>query len=301
MKAGLARRNGGLIYFQKHKPATVCDHAMKKKIKIGIIIGVLLGSCASQDDVLILDERLAALEVQNRNQSKKLTDINKTSQSKQQNLRDQSASLRVQIDSLRQELQMINGRLEEIEFKVQQGRKVQDESMKTVDFKLDKIRESATATENRIKQLEEFLDLGVASAGVAAGATAAAPTSKSEEDLYKIAKQAFERNDFETARDSFQDLINRYPKSRNADNSQFWIGEIYYREKWYEKSILEYQKVIEKYPRGNKVRAALLKQGYAFSNLGDKTNARIILRELIKKYPDSKEAKIAKQKLTQIK
>ena len=41
----------------------------------------------------------------------------------------------------------------------------------------------------------------------------------------------------------FKELIERFPKSERADNAQFWIGEIYYREKWYEKAILEYQKV----------------------------------------------------------
>ncbi|MBF0202691.1 MAG: tetratricopeptide repeat protein, partial [Desulfamplus sp.] len=71
----------------------------------------------------------------------------------------------------------------------------------------------------------------------------------------------------------------------------------YYREKWYEKAILEYQRVIEEYPRGNKVMAALLKQGYSFANLGEKGNARLILEELIRKYPQSQEAKSARDKL----
>jgi len=82
-----------------------------------------------------------------------------------------------------------------------------------------------------------------------------------------------------------------------ADNAQFWIGEIYYNQKWYEKAILEYQKVIENYPNGNKVQSALLKQGFSFFNLGDKANARLIFTELIKKYPKSNEAEIAKKKL----
>jgi tol-pal system protein YbgF len=96
-------------------------------------------------------------------------------------------------------------------------------------------------------------------------------------------------------------MLKRYPQSNNADNAQFWIGEIYYQEKWFEKAIVEYQKVIENYPKGNKVKSALLKQGYAFLNIGDKSNARIILKELIKKYPDSSEAQIANRKLSQIK
>ncbi|MEK6196353.1 MAG: tetratricopeptide repeat protein, partial [Deltaproteobacteria bacterium] len=70
--------------------------------------------------------------------------------------------------------------------------------------------------------------------------------------------------------------------------------------KWYEKAILEYQKVIENYPKGNKVPASLLKQGFAFLSLGDKANARLILNELAKKYPDTNEGKIAVQKLKEI-
>ena len=82
-----------------------------------------------------------------------------------------------------------------------------------------------------------------------------------------------------------------------AGNAQFWLGETYYREQWYEKAILEYQKVIENYPDGNKIEASLLKQGLAFFNLGDKANARLILQELIRKHPKSNEAQIARQKV----
>ena len=113
----------------------------------------------------------------------------------------------------------------------------------------------------------------------------------------KKSKAKFDQGKADIAREGFLQLLKKYPKSQNADNAQFWIGEIYFREKWYEKAILEYQKVIEKYPKGNKVRAALLKQGIAFYNLGEKANARLILQELISKYPDSNESKIAKRKI----
>jgi tol-pal system protein YbgF len=87
------------------------------------------------------------------------------------------------------------------------------------------------------------------------------------------------------ARQGFEDLLKKYPSSSRANNAQFWLGETYYQEKWYEKAILEYQKVIDKYPKDNKVPAALLKQGFAFLSLGDKTNARLVFRELLNKYP----------------
>jgi tol-pal system protein YbgF len=126
-------------------------------------------------------------------------------------------------------------------------------------------------------------------------------TGGSDHEMYSRAKQAFDAGDLDAAREGFQDMLKRYPQSNNADNAQFWLGEIYYQEKWYEKAIVEYQKVIENYPKGNKVKSALLKQGYAFINIGDKSNASIILKELIKKYPDSSEAQLATRKLSQIK
>ena len=119
----------------------------------------------------------------------------------------------------------------------------------------------------------------------------------SENELYIKAKRAFDRGDYDNSRKLFGRLLKQYPNARHADNAQFWIGEVYYRQKKYEQAILAYQTVIEKYPFGNKVQASLLKQGFAFSNLGDKTNARLILNELIKKYPGTSEAKIARQKL----
>jgi tol-pal system protein YbgF len=115
--------------------------------------------------------------------------------------------------------------------------------------------------------------------------------------IYKPAKGAFDAGKNEEARRGFAKLIEKFPKSQHADNAQFWIGETYYQEKWFEKAILEYQKVIENYPKGNKVPAALLKQGLAFQKIGDTANARLILKELIKKYPQTSEGSIAKQKL----
>ena len=43
--------------------------------------------------------------------------------------------------------------------------------------------------------------------------------------------------------------------------------------------------------------AALLKQGFAFAELGDKVDARLILQELIARYPEAPEATKAKEKV----
>ncbi len=76
-----------------------------------------------------------------------------------------------------------------------------------------------------------------------------------------------------------------------------WLGECHYALREFDQAIIEFDAVRRKYPQGDKVPAALLKQGYAFAELGEKVNARLILQELVEKYPQSSEAAKAKVKL----
>ncbi|KPJ76803.1 MAG: hypothetical protein AMJ54_10365 [Deltaproteobacteria bacterium SG8_13] len=283
---------------------------MKQMICMTLASMALLAGCAARTDVIILDDRLAALESKVDRQQVLIQQTGKNTESKEKTLRNQSASLRVQLDAVREETQILRGKLEEIEFLLQRERKEVGESDNLRKVQLDRLREDLQAANSRIAQIERYLDLSTAtvigSGQPAAPAAPAAPVKTddktlTENDIYQLAKQAFDKGEYDSAREGFQELIERYPKSKNADNAQFWIGEIYYREKWYEKAIVEYQKVVELYPKGNKIRSALLKQGYAFANIGDTANASLILKDLIRRYPDSNEATIAKRKLKQLK
>ena len=73
-----------------------------------------------------------------------------------------------------------------------------------------------------------------------------------------------------------------------------------YNEGKFEDAILEYQKLIDTYPRDKRVPDAYLKQGLALINLGRKQEAKFFLNTLIDKYPDSREAQTAKAKLKTI-
>jgi TolA-binding protein len=73
-----------------------------------------------------------------------------------------------------------------------------------------------------------------------------------------------------------------------------------YDDGQYEDAILEYQKLIDTYPRDRRVPEAYLKQGLSLINLGRKQEAKYFLNTLIDKYPNSKEAQTARQKLDTI-
>ena len=263
-----------------------------------------------QRDVVTLDDRLAQAEkrysdaeLKNKKLEEKLNEFSSATEQYDKELRSRTAGQNADIDQLQEEIRTLKGKLEETNYLLKQKIKAFEDLDEKRDQKLETVDKTTNLNKDRIARIEQYLNFdSVTSAQKKkpVSGTTSGKQSKhklSEDDRYRAAKQAYDNGDFNAAREGFQKFIKDYPKSVNADNAQFWIGETYYREKWYEKAILEYQKVIEKYPKGNKITASLLKQGFAFLNLGDKVNARLILSELIKKYPKSNEAKIAERKL----
>jgi len=286
---------------------------MKSIIVSNLVCFLLLSGCVSQNDLTSLDTRLNVLELRNA-EAKKSSQVLKSGlenrEDEEQALRHQAASLRAKMDALNEEMRSLTGRIEAIEYGLNRQTQLDAESVKAKEDKIDRMANAAKSNDDRIYRIEQYLNFEPSKQLTPTEKPAEKSTAKitplpagqskqelQENNIYRMAKQAFDQGDSDAARKKFQELIQRFPESERADNAQFWIGEIYYREKWYEKAILEYQKVIEKYPKGNKVPASLLKQGFAFFNLGDKSNSRLILEELIKKYPKSNEAKIAKDKV----
>ena len=305
---------------------------MTRIVIVAFCLALCLG-CSHQYDVIILDQRLAKMEKLGKELDQKtrrleneytemsqrdeksyaafekdsealgqeLSESKTRLEKENQRIRGQYAGINAQIVELQDELQGVRGNLEETDYMVRQRMDASEELGREIQVRFDKMAVSLEKMEGRIQYIEQYLTLEPGHAQVPPSAAIGTDKKKlSDTDLYTSAKQAFDQGDFETAKKGFNQIITEYPKSEHADNAQFWIGEIYYREKWYEKAILEYQKVIENYPKGNKVPASLLKQGFAFLSLGDKANARLILNELAKKYPKTNEGKIAAQKLKEI-
>jgi TolA-binding protein len=85
-----------------------------------------------------------------------------------------------------------------------------------------------------------------------------------------------------------------------SDNAQYWIGECYYGLGDLDKAVLEYLKVRDLYPDGDKVAAATLKTGYAFLRKGDSATARRYFETVLREFPNSDEATLARDKLDSI-
>ncbi len=274
-------------------------------VVMAVVLLATVAGCATRRDVTTIDSRLSEIELRDAEERRRREDMARTRDASEQGLRQMSASLRAQIDELREEVRTLGGRLEEMDHsqKLRGAGAAGDGGDRPRDDRVARLEEANLQLTQRLARIEEHLKLETAAAPkppesrIRPESAARVP---SEEEIYARAKQAYDQGNTAQARKGFEELIQRYPSSANAASAQFWIGETFFREKAYEKAILEYQKVIEKYPKGNKVPGALLKQGFAFLALGDKVNSRLILEEVVRKYPQAPEAKLASDKLKEI-
>ena len=85
-----------------------------------------------------------------------------------------------------------------------------------------------------------------------------------------------------------------------APNAYYWMGESYFSQKDYPHANQAFQKVVNDHPRSEKVPPALFKMGVVTAEAGDLPKARGYLRRVIEEYPTSDEAKLAKNKLAEI-
>jgi len=157
------------------------------------------------------------------------------------------------------------------------------------------------ARDEELKALREAMQAKAEKeAAPTAVATATGPArgdSEAAKREYEEALRIVDRRDYRAAIQRLKEFLKKHPNTEFSDNAQYWVGECHYALREFDMAIIEFDTVRSKYPNGAKVPAALLKQGFAFAELGSKVEARLILQELISRYPQSEEASKAKQKL----
>ncbi|RLA98098.1 MAG: tol-pal system protein YbgF [Deltaproteobacteria bacterium] len=292
-----------------------------------IIASFLVSACAPTEQVTRVEQNQSQLEYR-LNQIQ--TDINNI---KKQNY----AALVAKMDQIKVQMSELNGRLEKQEYlqsntdkkiaELERYLKIQSERINDLITDVQRVArksgvknlasrplppwpETATPTATSVlpyaisteptSQPEAGTSTVTAPAASPAPPVSTAPAVLTPEQEYKRAFQLFNNGKYEEARQAFEEFLKKYPDSKLAGNAQFWIGECYYKQKNYQEAINAYQIVLDKYPNGNKIKDSMLKQGMAFANIGDTTAARILFSRLIKNFPDSNQAMIAKKKMEKL-
>jgi tol-pal system protein YbgF len=115
--------------------------------------------------------------------------------------------------------------------------------------------------------------------------------------LYNNALRDYNAGKYQLAMQEFMDYLKFYGDTDLAGNAQFYIADIEFRQGDFQKAVQDYDRVLEKYPGGNKVPAAQLKKGFALLELGQRDAGSKELNSLIARFPRSIEASQARDRL----
>jgi tol-pal system protein YbgF len=83
-------------------------------------------------------------------------------------------------------------------------------------------------------------------------------------------------------------------------NAHYWLGESYYQQKDYVRAMQSFEYLSTEYPGNEKMPAALFKLSLAAGETGDLAKSKKYLKRVIDEFPLSDEAKLAKNKLGEI-
>lgn len=120
------------------------------------------------------------------------------------------------------------------------------------------------------------------------------------DDLYTQGYSQFNMGSYQAAQQTFQEFLAQSPESDLADDAQYWVGECFLALKDYRRSVLEFRRVIDQYPFGNRVPHSFLKIGLAYLALGDKARAAENLETVVEAFPRSDVATVARATLNEL-
>ncbi|HEX9594148.1 MAG TPA: outer membrane protein assembly factor BamD [bacterium] len=134
--------------------------------------------------------------------------------------------------------------------------------------------------------------------------TSGATAAPDVQQAYEAALKAIRDGDRKAGIQAMEGFVKANPHTDLTDNAYYWIGEGYYAEAQYESAILKFDDLLIRFPASDKVAGALLKTGMAFAALAEKgdrnenlADARLAFKQVIQRFPDSPEAKVAREQL----
>ncbi len=267
-----------------------------------------------------LQQQISALSAETRSH---FNHYGKNLESSSKPMLQNQAGMGARLDKLQVELQNLTGRFEESKYfaektfretrSLRESYQAKLQNLETrmavlnkalEDFETKQTRQPAKAVIKSEAESEEQDSISTKPRSEARRAPPPAPAKKvsenpkaasSPEEAFKNAFDLFGKGDIEGAKTGFQRILQVHGKTKYAENAHYWLGECYFKEKKFEEAILEYEDVVKK--KGNKAPDAMFRQGMAFLEMKDTVNAKLILKEVVKRFPKSTQAALATKKL----
>lgn len=211
------------------------------------------------------------------------------------------------LDRLEQEVQQLRGQMEEQSYAITELRQRQRDLYLDIDRRLSRLeREGGASAPQALVAPPVAAPAAPMSAPAAPAAVAPAPApvpaaapapaplnaanADKEREAYQQAFDQLRELRYEQAITAFRAFLKDYPDGRYGHIAQYWIGEANYAQRNFKQAVADYRVLLQRYPKSPKLAEAMLKIGYSQYELGDKAEARKILTELARTYPNTTEA-----------
>jgi|SRR6187402_540935 len=244
-------------------------------------------------------------------QDSRLSLADRVSRLEQQSQKDAGTTPLVnQVNDLQQQLSQLQGQIEELQHQNQQLQDSQKAQYADVDSRLGRLEKGGAAqaqppaaSPNAPQVATPAPAAAIAPAAgqqAAPAATSTAAASATEQAAYDAAFKSLRAGDYVTASRGFRDFLTKYPDSPLAPNAYYWLGESYYVTMNYPVAIEAFQRLVKQYPQSDKVSDGLLKVGYCQIELKQQDAAIATLKQVSAKYPGSKAAGLAQERLRRL-
>jgi tol-pal system protein YbgF len=266
------------------------------------IAALAAGGCVSTSDFQQAQRQIAELQDE-------LANVKRTASSKEE-VQGVNVKIAEQTETLLKSNATLVTKVDDIEERIQntQG------SVEQATYRMEQLSQQLTRAQRDIEDLRArvtALQTPPAAAPAAPGATTAPGTPATGEmtvpapsmpaadpmQTYQAAYRDYQRGNYDLAIEGFRDFLGTNANSELADNAAYWIGESLYSQKKYREAIEQFDSVVTRYPKSDKVAASLLKKGYAYLNVGQKAQGIVQLQYVVHEHPKSAEAPLARQKL----
>jgi len=188
----------------------------------------------------------------------------------------------------------LNGKFEELEYKIKQIEERLNTMNKDIDTRFNMLQgkpiAAASGAMSELKRYAPTVANGAPKSIVGDTVTSGTlkdlnPVVESVDSLYKKGLSALEASDTLQAEQNFKLILDHYPTDKLAGNAQYWLGEVYYKNKDYKKAAVAFAKGYEDYKNGNKGADSLYKLGISMANLDKKDEACAALKNLPIEFP----------------
>jgi tol-pal system protein YbgF len=126
------------------------------------------------------------------------------------------------------------------------------------------------------------------------------PAVLSEQQLYQMAYDSVINSNFERSIAEFDQYMNIYPEGRFVANAYYWKGQAYLYLNRYSEAKDSYEVILNEFEDSAKLPDAMYGLGLSYQGLGNITQARQLLNEIKRRFPNTGVANLADTKLLQL-